>query len=56
MFLVIGILFFLAWLASYFVLYIGHIFTYAFLIIAIILIILHFVMMFRRRGQGKSEI
>lgn len=50
MFVVIGILFFLAWLASFFFFTIGHIFTYALLFLAILFIVIHFIMVYRRRS------
>jgi hypothetical protein len=56
MFIVIGILFFLAWLATFFFFVIGHILTYIFLFLAIIFIIVHFVLMFRRRSAGRTEL
>ena len=56
MFIVIGILFFLAWLATFFFFVIGHIFTYIFLFLAILFIVLHFVRMFRRRSAGRTQI
>lgn len=55
MFLVVGILFFLAWLAAFFFFAIAHVITYIFLLIAIILIIIHFILAFRRRTRGKDE-
>ena len=56
MFIVIGILFFLAWLASFFFFFIAHIFTYLFLLLAIAFIIVHFILMFRRRIAGRSQL
>ncbi len=56
MFIVIGILFFLAWLASFFFFVIGHVFVYLFLFLAIISIVIHFILMFRRRSIGRSQI
>jgi hypothetical protein len=56
MFLAIGILFFLAWLATFYLSYVGHIFTYIFLFLWIIFIIIHFVLLYRRRGRRGSEL
>jgi hypothetical protein len=56
MFLIVGILFFLAWLAHFYFAYIGAIFTYIFLFIGIILIIVHFVLLYRRRGRRGNEL
>ena len=56
MFVVIGILFFLAWLASFFFFVIGHLLAYALLFLAIIFIIVHFILRFRRRIAGRSQL
>jgi hypothetical protein len=56
MFLVIGILFFLAWLATFFFFTIGHVFTYIFLFVWIISIIIHFVLLYRRRSSGRDQL
>ncbi len=56
MFIIIGILFFLAWLASFFFFVIGHIAAYTLLFLAIISIIVHFILMYRRRSAGRSQL
>lgn len=56
MFLIIGILLFLAWLASFFFYVIGHIATYTLLFLAIIAIIIHFVLMYRRRSADRTQL
>lgn len=50
MFVVIGIILFLAWLASYFFYTVGYAVTYALLFLAILSIIIHFVLAYRRRS------
>ncbi len=54
-FLVIGIIFFLAWLASFFFFTIAHIATYVLLFLAIISIIIHFILMYRRRSKRTAQ-
>jgi len=54
MLVVIGILFFVAWLASYFFL-ISRFITYGLLILAGIFIVIHFVMQARRRSKGELQ-
>ena len=56
MFIVIGILFFLAWLASFFFFVIGHIATYTLLFLAILSIVIHFILVSRRRSAGKETL
>jgi hypothetical protein len=52
MFIVIGILFFVAWLASYFFL-ISRYITYGLLVLAGVFIVIHFVMQARQRSKGE---
>lgn len=55
MFIVIGILLFLAWIAACFFWAIGHLLTWALFLLAILFIIIHFILAFRRRSTGKDE-
>lgn len=55
-FLIIGIIFFLAWLASFFFFVIGHIATYTLLFLAIISVIVHFILMYRKRSTGRTQL
>ncbi|MEO6828368.1 MAG: hypothetical protein ABI164_01055 [Acidobacteriaceae bacterium] len=54
-FLIIGIIFFLAWLASFFFFVIGHIATYTLLFLAIISIIVHFILRYCRRSAERTQ-
>jgi hypothetical protein len=54
MYIVIGILFFVAWLASYFFL-ISRFITYSLLFLAGVFIVIHFVMQARRRSKGEPQ-
>lgn len=55
MFIVIAILFFVAWLASYFFM-ISRSVTYVLLILAGVSIVIHFVLMSRRRAKGETQL
>ena len=55
MFIVIGILFLLAWIAAFFFFAIAHIIAFIFLFLAIIFLIAHFIAMYRRRSAGRSQ-
>lgn len=55
MFLWIGILLFLAWLAAFFFFHIALVIVYVLLGLAILAIIAHFIQMFRLRGAGRGR-